>query len=142
MQEASLSTSDLMKMFDIGRNTLRLYEEVGILQNIQRTESGYREYSKTHAERLQFTLRAKNAGFTLNEIKDLLEMLDAQKNLTCGTVSKEISNKMSEVENQINSLTLKKAFLGNFLEACQANGNDKTCDVVSVGFSQKACCSI
>lgn len=142
MREAYLSTSDLMKMFDIGRNTLRLYEEVGILQNIQRTESGYREYSKTHAERLQFTLRAKNAGFTLNEIKDLLDMLDAQKNLTCGTVSNEISNKMSEVENHIHSLTLKKEFLGNFLEACKSNGSDKTCDVVSIGFSKDACCSI
>lgn len=141
MQDANYSTSDLMKLFDIGRNTLRLYEEVGILQKIQRTESGYREFNKTHAERLQFTLRAKDAGFTLNEIKELLDMLDAQKNLTCGIVSNEISDKINEVQNQINSLTLKKAFLGSFLDSCKSNGKDKNCDVVSIGFSKEACCN-
>lgn len=137
----SFQTADLMKMFNIGRNTLRLYEEMGLLTGMGRTESGYREYLKTHAEDLQFIMKAKEAGFTLNEIKALLSTIKADQTLTCGAVSKEISGKVDEIETEIKTLLSKKEFLSQFLETCSSKDDKNKCDVVGAGFNKKACCN-
>ena len=133
-------TADLMKMFNIGRNTLRLYEEMGLLAGMGRTEAGYREYNRTHAEDLQFIIKAKDAGFTLNEIKALLCTIKSEEALTCGTVSKEISGKINELDTEFKILLAKKEFLSKFLETCSSNDEKNKCDVVGAGFNQKACC--
>ncbi|MBC7458983.1 MAG: MerR family transcriptional regulator [Bdellovibrionaceae bacterium] len=130
-----------MKMFNIGRNTLRLYEEMGLLTGMGRTEAGYREYNKTHAEDLQFIMKAKEAGFTLNEIKTILSTIKANQTLTCGTVSKEISGKINEIDSEIKILLAKKDFLNQFLETCSSKNDENKCDVVGAGFNKKACCN-
>lgn len=129
-----------MKAFDIGRNTLRLYEEMGLLSEMPRTESGYREYSTEHFEELKFIKEAKQVGFTLNEIKNLLETLRTQNKMTCGTVSSEISEKVSEIETSIKTLESKKLFLKDFLSTCKSKSEDTACNVVNTGFTKNACC--
>ncbi|MBC7742881.1 MAG: MerR family transcriptional regulator [Bdellovibrionaceae bacterium] len=73
-------TADLIKSLGIGRNTLRLYEEIGLLSGRQRTLAGYRTYTEEHFANLKFIIAAKKVGFTLNEIKSLLSVLKTQKN--------------------------------------------------------------
>ncbi len=133
-------TSDLTKLLGIGRNTLRLYEEMGLLSGMGRTLSGYREYSEKHLRSLKFILAAKKVGFTLNEIKTLLSVVETQKNMTCGTISKEIKGKVQEIETEILILIQKKEFLGQFLNTCESNQPENTCDVINAGFESKACC--
>ncbi len=89
------STADLMKTFDLGRNALRLYEEMGLLTGMGRTDSGYREFTTQHMEDLKFILEAKKVGFTLNEIKDLLEVVRSQNKMTCGTVRLKFLKKLT-----------------------------------------------
>ena len=139
--EKNYSTADVMKTFDIGRNTLRLYEEMGLLTGMVRTESGYREFANRHLEDLKFILNAKKVGFTLNEIKELFEIVRAAKKMTCGTVSSEVTGKIAEVEEQIKMLEAKKLFLSEFLKTCGSKKTDSACDVMAVGFTQSACCN-
>lgn len=134
------STADLLKKFDLGRNTLRLYEEMGLLVGMNRTESGYREFTDRHLEDLKFILEAKQVGFTLNEIKELLEVARNRKQMTCGTVSAEISTKIDEIEELMKLLEAKKLFLSDFLKTCGSKNKDSGCDIISVGFSKAACC--
>lgn len=140
LDEKIYSTADVMKAFNLGRNTLRLYEEMGLLIGMTRTDSGYREFKNRHLEDLKFILEAKKAGFTLNEIKDLIKVIRTQKKMTCGAVSHEISEKVHEIEEQLKMLEAKKVFLSDFLKTCGSKKKDSECDVMSVGFSNSACC--
>jgi len=141
LREKRYSTADVMRVYDLGRNTLRLYEEIGLLTGMNRTESGYREYEIRHLEDLKFILEAKKVGFTLNEIKDLLEVVREHKKVTCGTVSSEVSEKVDEIDIQIKTLKAKKLFLADFLKTCGSKNKESECNVMAVGFSKSACCS-
>lgn len=132
-------SSDLMKMFNIGRNTLRLYEERGLLIGMNRTEAGYREYSSIHVKDLYFIMEAKKAGFTLNEIKSFFSIIKSSQNLTCGVISKEISEKVNEIDLEIKILLAKKNFLNQFLEICSSKDESRKCDVMGAGFNKIAC---
>ncbi len=140
MTKKFYSTSELMKTFSVGRNTLRLYEEKGLLTGMKRTDSQYRQYSAEHLRDLQFILEAKKSGFSLVEIKSLLDLFKSNQKLTCGSVSQEVSEKVSEVEEQIKVLKQKKAFLMQFLDTCKSTSPNSKCDVITSGFNKKACC--
>ena len=136
----SFTTADLMKTFSIGRNTLRLYEEMGLLIGMKRTEAKYRQYNSEHLDDLKFTLEAKKVGFTLAEIKTLLDVIRKDKKVTCGSIAEEIAEKVKEIDEQVSVLQQKKQFLGQFLETCKSNNPENKCDVVGAGFNKKACC--
>ena len=140
MGEQTFSTAEVMKAFDLGRNTLRLYEEIGLLSAMPRSDSGYRKFNTQNLEEIRFILNAKKAGFTLGEIKELLNIARFQKKMTCGIVSSRVSKKIDQVKTQIEQLTTKQNFLSDFLRICQTNKSESKCDVVSVGFSRAACC--
>ena len=135
------STSELLKNFNLGRNTLRLYEEMGLLSEMRRTDAGYREYSNQNIEELKFILEAKTVGFTLNEIKSLLDLRRSNSQITCGAISSEVTEKVSEIDSQLSLLLAKKEFLVDFLGTCGTQQTDAKCEVVEVGFKKKACCN-
>ena len=56
--------------------TVRYYEKVGLLPEPPRTASGYRSYDTAHERRLRFVLRARELGFSLDEIRELLRLVD------------------------------------------------------------------
>ena len=135
-----LSTSEFMKKFKLNRNALRLYEDMGLFSKVSRTESGYRQYSGKDEEDLSFILKAKEVGFTLNEIKELLAINRDDHFLTCGAVSSEITKKVEDIEHEISLLTSKRKFLKTFLTACEEKDKSNVCKVVENGFDKKSCC--
>jgi len=139
-RQENYSTAELMKQFDLGRNTLRLYEEMGLLSGIKRSISGYRNFGKRHLEDLKFIIDAKKVGFTLHEIKDLLSIIRTQK-MTCGTTSSKISQRVIEIEKEQQILQNKKEFLNDFLGTCRSKNTASECDVISAGFTKGACCN-
>lgn len=141
MSEAKkFSTSEFMKKFNINRNALRLYEEMGLFSKVSRSDSGYRQFSDKDAEDLRFIIKAKDVGFTLNEIKDLLAINRNDHFLTCGTISSEIKSKVEEIENEMKLLTAKRKFLNTFLTACEEKDKGNVCKIVENGFNKKSCC--
>ncbi|MGE0526275.1 MAG: MerR family transcriptional regulator [Bdellovibrionales bacterium] len=140
LRQKTYTTADVMKAFNLGRNTLRLYEEVGLLTGMTRTESGYRKYSARQFEDLRFILEAKKVGFTLNEIRDLLEVARSPEKMTCGAVAPEIAGKLDEIDVQLEVLHAKKIFLSAFLVTCSSKSKETKCDIMSAGFSKGACC--
>lgn len=129
-----------MSAYGVGRNTLRLYESLGLLTGMSRTEAGYRRYDTRHLGDLKFILEAKRIGFTLNEIRGLLKLAHAKDRVTCGVVTVEVSKKLSHIESELKTLKAKKRFLAAFMKTCSSKDESGQCEILTSGFSDKACC--
>ena len=68
----SLRIGEVSKRANVGIETIRYYEREGLLSEPERKPSGYRQYDEAVIARLQFIRRAKELGFTLGEIRELL----------------------------------------------------------------------
>ncbi|WP_199278310.1 MerR family transcriptional regulator [Arthrobacter sp. CAN_A2] len=68
---------ELAERTGLSLRTIRHYDEVGILPATARTDGGFRVYTEEDLERLMVIRRMKPLGFTLEEMKDLLAVLDA-----------------------------------------------------------------
>ena len=69
----ALRIGELAKLVGTSTSALRYYEEAGLLEPPERTDSGYRTYPSAAVGRLQFLNRAKALGLTLSEIRQLVE---------------------------------------------------------------------
>jgi DNA-binding transcriptional MerR regulator len=95
---------DLSELFNIGKETLRYYENINLLPNPTRNESGYRVYSEEDLLRIKFIVRMKNYGFSLREISDLIKNVSNEKCADQDKLVNYIDNKIIGVENQIKEL--------------------------------------
>ena len=71
-----IQRAELARRTGCNLETVRYYEKVGLLPEPPRTASGYRSYNSTHERRLRFVLRARELGFSLDEIRELLRLVD------------------------------------------------------------------
>ncbi|MDA1306900.1 MAG: MerR family transcriptional regulator [Acidobacteria bacterium] len=70
----ALTIGELAKQAAVGPDTIRFYERERLIPEPPRTSSGYRQYPADTPARLRFILRAKNLGFALKEIRELLSL--------------------------------------------------------------------
>lgn len=75
-QQKPLTIGHLARLAGVGVETVRFYERQGLLAEPERRQSGYRQYSDEVIQRLRFIRRAKELGFSLAEIRDLLSLRD------------------------------------------------------------------
>lgn len=102
---AGLTIGDLAKELHINPKTIRYYEEMGILPKAQRSESGYRLYSKDDIERLQLVKRAKLIGLSLTEIKEIVKYaLDRRCNILEARLVSLVETKLGEIDQKIEDL--------------------------------------
>jgi DNA-binding transcriptional MerR regulator len=95
---------DLAELFNIGKETLRYYENINLIPNPIRNESGYRVYSEDDLLRINFIVRMKNYGFSLREISDLIKMVSDDKCAHQDKLVDYIDNKIIVAQNQIKEL--------------------------------------
>lgn len=108
--------SELAKEFEISTRTIRYYEEVGLLSP-KRTSSNQRIFTKKDRAKLKLILRGKRLGFSLEEIKEMIEMYDVagepeQIKLTL----KYGDKKLKEIDEKIKELELLKEDILNLRE--------------------------
>ena len=80
--------------------TLRFYEQAGLLQAAERMPSGYRRYAPDVVERLNFIRRSQAAGLTLAQIRTILVIRDAGA-APCAHVEKLLADRLDEIDRQI-----------------------------------------
>ena len=85
---------EIAQSVGIGVETIRFYERKGLIREPPRRSSGYRQYEAGAVRRLRFIRRAKELGFTLAEIKGLLE-LRAGPGTHCEDIRIELDAKMA-----------------------------------------------
>jgi MerR family Zn(II)-responsive transcriptional regulator of zntA len=96
---------ELSKKTGFSRDTIRYYEKVGLIQldRKQRRENDYKEYPDYLVDRLLFTQRLKQYGFTLSEIREMLELYDEEV-LECDDVFDWVDQKLEQVTQKIKDL--------------------------------------
>ncbi len=90
--------------------TLRFYEKNGLIPVPMRTDAGYRLYSEDTLSRLEFIKHAKNSGFTLDEIRNLLLIIDNNM-VDYQDIPNMIDKKVNNLDQKIAGLSETKALL-------------------------------
>ncbi|MBN1240895.1 MAG: heavy metal-responsive transcriptional regulator [Gammaproteobacteria bacterium] len=111
-------------------DTIRYYERNGLLPPAVRRPSGYREYREDDVERLRFIRRAKDLGFTLAEIAELLS-LSANRHGDMRSVKRKAEERLAQVERRISELQRVRRGLGKLIAACPGQGELKSCPIVA-----------
>jgi len=108
--------------------TIRYYERQGLLPKPARMSNGYRGYAPNVVDRLRFIRRAKNFGFSLKEIRDLLGVLD-DANAGAGDIKQRAQRKLAQIEAEIADLQRIHAALGRLTDACSGRGYKDSCPI-------------
>lgn len=113
--------------------TIRYYEKEGILPASPRTEGGHRLYSEEHLRRLTFVRRSRELGFSLNEIRTMLDMVDGG-NLTCSEVKDVTVKHLENVRDKISDLQKLEKTLKAIASQCKGN-KTPDCPIIDSLFS-------
>ena len=112
-----------MRIGELGRRTgvdvetIRYYERERILPAPRRASNNYRVYSDGHRRRLVFVRRARNLGFTLNEVRALLSMIDGG-DYTCAAVKSLGERHLADVRAKIADLRRMETALAEVVSRC------------------------
>jgi MerR family copper efflux transcriptional regulator len=121
----------------VGIDTIRYYEREGLLPQPQRRASGYRDYGLDAVERLRFIRRAKDLGFTLEGIRELLA-LSTDRERGVKSVKQRAEARLGEVEQRIRELQRMKRGLKQLIDACPGHGPLEHCPILRALGGDKA----
>lgn len=110
-------------------DTVRYYEREGLLAKPARTAAGYRQYSRDTVLRLRFIRQAKDLGFSLSEIKELLALRIAPGK-SCADVRARAQAKIADVEQRIAQLDRMKRALSRLAASCSGRGPTSECPIL------------
>ena len=125
----TMKIGEVAKLSGTGIETIRFYEREGLLLEPERRPSGYRQYDESTVERLEYIRRAKELGFTLAEIRELME-LSFVSQTRCDHIRQRAETKITDIESKIRSLQQIKRSLGKILEQCQQKNSTDDCPLV------------
>jgi MerR family transcriptional regulator, copper efflux regulator len=114
---ASLTIGQLAQISEVSADTIRFYEKLRLLIPTERSRAGYRLYGEDGIARLIFIRRAKQLGFTLNEIKKLLS-LNAKRNASCDEMLILTNAKIRELKGHISDLSRMGKILMRLAKNC------------------------
>ena len=109
-----MKIGELARQVGISAQAVRFYERAGLLHEPHRTLSGYRVYSAAELKRVRFIRKAKELGFSLTEIGDILRMHDAGQ-VPCAQVMAIAERHLRETDAEIKRLRRFRAELSNAL---------------------------
>ncbi len=112
-----------------GIETIRFYERNGLIEEPPRRTSGYRQYPESVVSKLRFIKRAKELGFSLREIKELLSLRIDPKT-TCSDIRERSSAKIADIESKIQSAESIKDVLMRLTTSRAGTGPLSECPIL------------
>lgn len=105
------------KRVGLSVDAIRFYERSALLPQPPRTEGGFRQYSENDVDTLSFIRRAQNLGFTLREVRDLLELRRSRLQ-PCAPVRRRLEEKLADVLRKVSDLQKLEHELRLALRSC------------------------
>ncbi|WP_299882716.1 helix-turn-helix domain-containing protein [uncultured Sulfitobacter sp.] len=113
----SIRRGDLARATGCNLETIRYYEKIGIMPDPPRNTKGYRSYDDAHVRRLKFVMRSRDLGFTLEEVRGLLGLVDEQSR-TCAEVQVIAEDHLTDVRAKIADLKRIERVLSDTVARC------------------------
>ncbi|WP_207061563.1 heavy metal-responsive transcriptional regulator [Motiliproteus sp. SC1-56] len=114
----------------ISVETVRYYEQRGLIEAPRRSDAGYREYPASVRERLAFIARGKALGFSLDEVRELLDLqLDADADRAA--VKGLVEEKMALIDAKMAELARLRGSLAQLSRQCDGSGSAKGCPILA-----------
>ena len=123
-----IAIGELSRRAGVKVPTIRYYEGVGLMPPAPRSEGRQRRYDESHVTRLNFIRHARELGFEVDAIRELLA-LSADPDRPCGEVDVIARRHMAAVEHRIRQLTAMKKELRRMIEGC-GQGRVGECRVI------------
>lgn len=128
MTITSYGIGTLSKGTGVNIETIRYYERIGIMPKPPRTSGGQRIYETSHLKRLAFIRRSRELGFSLDEIRALLRLVDGG-NYTCGEVHEMAVAHIADIRRKIADLRRMERVLKDMAAKCDG-GDVPECPIL------------
>lgn len=126
---------EMSRRTGVNIETIRYYERIGLMPKPDRTVGGNRQYNHDQLKRLSFIKTSRELGFSISEIRALLEMVDRQ-DFTCGEVHGLTIEHLASVREKIKGLRkLEKVLVGMAAECSQGDVPD--CPILETLFEAR-----
>jgi DNA-binding transcriptional MerR regulator len=109
--------------------TIRYYEQVGLLPEPERSEGNQRRYGRAHVERLAFIKHARDLGFAVESIRTLLRLSDTA-GMPCDEAHAIAASHLEDVRNKIARLRSLEVELGRIATVCSGGVAASDCAVI------------
>lgn len=126
-----LTIGQVAKEAGVNVETVRFYERQGLLNRPDKPQTGFRRYSSEAVAILRFIRRAKELGFSLQEIKELLT-LRRHSAASCDDVRRQAEVKLGSIGEKIDALTRMRDALQGLVAACQERGHLGECPILEI----------
>lgn len=126
-QKRDFTRGAIAKAAGVNLETIRFYEKIGLMPDPPRTTAGYRVYSHDHLKRLKFIRRTRELGFTNQEVKGLLEMVDGT--YACDDVKDIALSNVDLIQNKMADLDKMKRALTSMAAEC-SGGQTPDCAII------------
>lgn len=136
LQTPTMTIGPLSEQTGCNIETIRYYERIGIMPPPPRTAGGHRVYREEHLKRLTFIRRSRELGFTLDQVRNLLLLVDGG-NFTCDEVKATTLKHADDVRRKIADLKKLERVLKEMVSECD-RGDVPDCPVIDALFQAKA----
>lgn len=126
---------EMSKRTGVNIETIRYYERINIMPKPDRTPSGNRQYNHDQLKRLSFIKTSRELGFSITEIRELLEMVDKQ-DFTCGQVHGLAIGHLASVREKIKGLRKLEGALVLMAAEC-SQGDVPDCPIIDTLFEER-----
>ena len=123
-----LMIGDLARQTGTKVNTIRFYEDIGLLPRAERTPAGRRTYAASDVQRLSFVRHSRELGFSVDEIRSLLTLAERPGG-DCAEVSAIARRHLDDIATRITRLTTLSAALETVVTTC-AGGKVEDCQII------------
>jgi DNA-binding transcriptional MerR regulator len=134
---ASFTIGDLAQQTGCKVQTIRYYEEIGLMPEPARTAGNQRRYDQRHADRLAFIRHSRELGFPLEAIRELLNLADHPEQ-SCESVDSIARAQLVDVERRIGRLRVLKTELERMIAQC-GGGRVAECRIIEVLADHSMC---
>ena len=117
------------KQAGVSVEAIRFYESRALIPEAPRTASGYRQYSAGTVQRVRFIQRAKELGFSLQDIHTLLTLRN-EPNTTCADIKAQALQKIADVDKKALDLARIRRALTNLVKQCVAEADLSECPIL------------
>lgn len=113
-----MKIGELARVTGANIETIRYYERIGLLPEPHRTAANYRSYGEAHRSRLAFVRHSRDLGFTIEEIRSLLDLSDHPER-DCAEADQIATGHLEQVEVKIAQLEALRGELARIVERCR-----------------------